>query len=404
MIDRAQAVESRLREAQRASAIAASGTVAVSQKVRDLAARGVPVINMGGGDPDFATPEHIVEAGIQALRAGETHYVNALGMPELREAIAEKMARENLVSVSPADGIVVTPGAKFAVLLSLLAHIDPGDEVLLTDPAWTSYHAMVRLADATSVRVPTPWTNGFRLLPDAIAAAITPRSRAIVISSPCNPTGHVLDEEEIGAIADVAARHDLLVVSDEIYERIAFPGTVHRSLGAHPALAHRTVTVNGFSKGYAMTGWRLGWAAGSSALMKPLQKIQQHSIYCVAPFIQRAGIAALTGPQDGLAAMVHEYQRRRDALVALLREIPSVEVTPADATFYVFPRFTGGIPSRQLADTLLDVGTVAATAGTAFGAQGEGHVRFTLRVPVETMGAVAAGVRRTLEAIAGSAR
>jgi aspartate aminotransferase len=377
--------------------------MAVSQKVRDLAAQGVNVINMGGGDPDFATPRHIVDAAMRSLRDGETHYVSALGLPALREAIAAKLARENRVEVSPGNGVIVTPGAKFAVLLTLLAHLNPGDEVLLTDPAWTSYAAMVRLAEAESVRVPTPPTAAFRILPDALSAAISPRTRAIVVSSPCNPTGHVLDDAEIEAISNAATRHDLLVVADEIYERIVFAGTAHKSLASYPALAHRTVTINGFSKGYAMTGWRLGWAAGPAPLMEPLQKIQQHSIYCVAPFIQQGGIAALTGPQDDVVAMVAEYQRRRDTLLELLRPIPDVEVRAPDAAFYLFPRFEVRATSRQLADGLLTTGAIAATAGAAFGEHGEGHVRFTLRVPVDVLPAVAAGIRSTLNRICGTA-
>jgi len=275
--------------------------------------------------------------------------------------------------------------------------------VLLPDPSWVSYAAMVRLAEATAVMVPTSAAEGFRLQRDRLRAAITPRTRAIVISTPCNPTGHVLDEEEIAAIADEAVRHDLLVISDEIYERISFPGSVHRSPAAQPALADRTLTINGFSKGYAMTGWRLGWVAGPEALMKPLQKVQQHSIYCVAPFIQRAGIAALTGPQESLQAMVREYLERRDAFIELLRTIPGVAVRPPEAAFYVLPHFDiPGITSRRLADRLLAVGGVACTAGAAFGACAEQHVRFTLRIPVDRLPDAAAGIRRTLKSLGGA--
>ena len=389
----------RFQGAARVKAIAASGTMAVSQKVRDLAAKGVTVINMGGGDPDFATPEHIVEAAIRSLRGGATHYVNPLGIAELREAIAAKLERENGVRVSAGDGVIVTPGAKFAILLALLAHLDPGDEVLVQDPSWVSYAAMVRLAEGAAVPVPTLPEDGFRLGAEVLRRAATARTRAIIVNHPVNPTGHVLDDGEMDAVAGLAAERDLLVISDEIYERIAYPGTTHRSLAARPDLAGRTLTVNGFSKAYAMTGWRLGYVAGPANLMHPLRKVQDHSIYCVAPFIQEAGVAALTGPQDCVKAMCAEYLRRREAFLRAVGDVPGVQVSAPQGAFYTFPRFdVPGVPARRLAEVLLEVGGVAATAGTAFGACGEEHLRFTLRVPPETMPAVAAGVAKALAA------
>lgn len=387
------------RIAARVSAIAPSGTIAVSEKVRDLAARGATVINMGGGDPDFATPGHIVEAAIRSLRGGATHYVNSLGIEPLREAIAARLERENGVRISPGDGVIVTPGAKFAILLALLGHLDPGDEVLVQDPSWVSYSAMVRLAEGVAVPVPTLPGDGFCLGAEALRRAVSPRTRAIIVNHPVNPTGHVLDGGEIEAIATLANAHDLLVISDEIYERILYPGTVHRSLGARPDLADRTLTVNGFSKTYAMTGWRLGYVAGPVGLVRPLRKVQQHSVYCVAPFIQEAGVAALTGPQDCVAAMQGEYLKRRDAFLRGVGDVPGVHVAAPQGAFYVFPRFdVGGTRTARLAELLLEVGGIAATAGTEFGACGEAHLRFTLRVPPEAMPAVAAGIARALAA------
>lgn len=395
-------VISRLEAAARVQEIAPSGTMVVSQKVRDLAAKGVAVINMGGGDPDFATPEHIVEAAVRSLRGGATHYVNSLGTEGLREAIAAKLERENGVRVSPGDGVIVTPGAKFAIVLALLAHLDPGDEVLVQDPCWVSYAAMIRLAEGVAVPVPTLPADGFRLRAEALRRAVTPRTRAVIVNHPVNPSGHVLGGEEIGALASVAADHDLLVISDEIYERILFPNTRHESLGARPDLAARTLTVNGFSKAYAMTGWRLGYVAGPAGLMRPLRRVQQHSIYCVAPFIQEAGVAALTGPQDCVRAMREAYRERRDAFLRVVGEVPGVHVEPPGGAFYMFPRFEiAGLPATRFAELLLEVGGVAATAGTEFGACGEAHLRFTLRVPPESMPAVADGVRRSLAAAGG---
>ncbi len=404
MTTRPKDIAAKLGGAARVQAIAPSGTVAVSQKVRDLAAKGVTVINMGGGDPDFATPEHIVEAAVRSLRGGATHYVNSLGIERLREAIAAKLERENGVRVSPGDGVIVTPGAKFAILLALLGHLDPGDEVLVQDPAWVSYSAMIRLAEGVAVPIPTLPEDGFRLRAEALRRAVSPRTRAIIVNHPVNPTGHVLDAGEIEAIAGLANEWDLLVISDEIYERILFPGTTHESLGARPDLADRTLTVNGFSKTYAMTGWRLGYVAGPAGLVRPLRKAQEHSIYCVSPFIQEAGVAALTGPQDCVSAMQGEYLKRRDAFVRVVGDVPGVRVTPAEGAFYMFPRLdVPGLPAARLAELLLDVGGIAATAGTEFGACGEAHLRFTLRVPPETMPAVAAGIAKTL-AFASSGR
>ncbi len=405
MARRSEDAAVKLRGAARVSAIAPSGTVAVSQKVRDLAARGVTVINMGGGDPDFATPEHIVEAAARSLSAGATHYVNSLGIEPLREAIAVKLERENSVRISPGEGAIVTPGAKFAILLALLGHLDPGDEVLVQDPAWVSYSAMIRLAEGVAVPVPTLPGDGFRLRAEALRRAASPRTRAIIVNHPVNPTGHVLGGEEIEAIAALANERDLLVISDEIYERILFPGTTHRSPGARPDLADRTLTVNGFSKAYAMTGWRLGYVAGPADLVRPLRKVQGHSIYCVAPFVQEAGVAALTGPQDCVAAMQGEYLKRRDAFLRAVGDVPCVHVTPPEGAFYVFPRFDApAAHTTRLADLLLEVGGVAATAGTEFGACGEAHLRFTLRVPPENMPAVAAGIARALAAVPSAAR
>lgn len=399
MAIRTEQIIAKLRAAERVNGIAPSGTLAVSQRVRDLTAEGITVINMGAGDPDFFTPEHIVEAAVRSLRGGATHYVSALGIEKLREAVAAKLERENGVRVSPADGVIVTPGTKFAIFLAFLAHLNPGDEVLVQDPSWVSYSAMIRLAEGVAVPVPTLPGDGFRLRADAFRRAVTPRARAIIVNHPVNPTGRVLDDSEIDAIAAVAAEHDLLVISDEIYERLTFPGRVHQSLAARTDLGIRTLTVNGFSKAFAMTGWRLGYVAGPANLMKPLQKVGQHSIDCVAPFVQEGGVAALTGPQDCVAAMRDAYQKRRDAFVRAVAAIPGVRVMPPEGTFYIFPRFdTPGVPAKRLAETLLEAGGVAATAGTEFGACGEGHIRFSLRVPVETMPAVAAGIERALTA------
>lgn len=400
MVDFTNARELRSWAAHRVQDLAPSGTMAVSQRVRDLLAQGISVINMGGGDPDFATPPHIVEAAIRSLQSGATHYVESPGLLKLRQAIADKLSRENGVYVSPVGGLVVTPGAKFAVLLALMSHLNRGDEVLIPQPSWVSYNAMVRLAEGLPIPVLTLPEDGFRIAEDALERAITRRTRAIIANHPVNPTGHLLDGGEIAAIGAVAERWDLLVISDEIYEGIRLRGRPHESLASRPDLASRTLTINGFSKTYAMTGWRLGYVAGPDRLIVPLRRVQQHSIHCVAPFIQEAGVAALTGPQDCLMEMRAQYQERQDAFVQAVRGIRGVQVTRPDATFYMFPRFDiPGVGAPDLANQLLEVGGVAATAGTEFGATGQGHVRFSLRVPAEVMPRVADGIRKTLASL-----
>lgn len=360
------------------SSIAPSVTAMMMQKGRELARAGVEVINLAGGEPDFATPPHIVEAAYAALRAGDTHYPPTFGTPELLEAIVAKLARENDVHVNPTQ-VLVTPGAKWALYAALAALLDPGDEVMLLDPAWVSYAPMVELHRGIPVRVALQSAEGFSITPELLRAQVSPRTKVIMVNSPNNPTGRVLTASESDAIVQVAIEHDLYVLSDEIYEHIIFEGNKHVSLAAQPGMAERTITVNGFSKAYAMTGWRLGWLAAPPAIAQLARTYQTQSVTSAASFTMAAGVAALNGPQECVHEMTAAYDARRRFMLDALEEIPGIECAPIEGAFYVFPRFTRTrLSSLEVATLLIDKALIATTPGVAFGPAGEGHVRFSI--------------------------
>jgi aspartate aminotransferase len=355
-----------------------SATVAVSDKARRLKAEGRDVIALAGGDPDFATPQHIIDAAVEALNTGDTHYPPAKGKPELIEAIVAKLARENDVQITP-EQVVVTPGGKWALYIALQAMLNPGDEVLLLEPAWVSYGPIVTLNGGQPVHVTLPSHDNFRVTDELLLEHMTPRTKALIVNNPSNPTGRVLTRDEIGAIVRVATNHDLYVISDEIYEHLVYDNAVHYSLAAQPGMAERTVTVNGFSKAYAMTGWRLGWLAAPPDLARLALKLQTQSVTSAASFAMVGGAAALNGPQDAVHRMVAAYAERRAFMLDALDEIPGIECRPIEGAFYLFPSFPNSSKtSLELADALLDEAEIAATPGIAFGGAGEGHVRFTI--------------------------
>ncbi len=375
------------------SGVPGSVTAAMMQKGRDLKAAGVDVINLAGGEPDFNTPAHIVEAAHQAMLAGDTHYPPSHGTPELLAAIAAKLARENNVHVKPSQ-ILATPGAKWALYTALAVLLNPGDEVLVLDPAWVSYGPMVTLNRGVPVHVALDGADGFEVRAELLERHITPRTRLIMVNSPNNPTGRVLTQREIDAIVQAATRHDLWVLSDEIYEHILFDGAVHRSLAAEPGMAERTIVVNGFSKGYAMTGWRLGWLAGPEPVVKLARVYQTQSITSAASFTMAAGAAALNGPQECVQAMTAAYAARRRFMLDALDEIPGLECPPVEGAFYVFPRLTATHRgSLEVANILLEQAHIAATPGVAFGAAGEGHIRLSIATAMSDL-------ERTVERLA----
>lgn len=355
-----------------------SATIAVSDRARVLRSQGRDVIALAGGDPDYPTPRHIVEAAEAAMRAGDTHYPPARGRPALIEAIIGKLERENGVHATPGQ-VIVTPGAKWALFVALAALVNPGDEVLILEPAWVSYAPMVALNDAVPVPVELPSSDAYWITEARLRAALTPRTKALLVNSPNNPTGRVLNRAEIDAIVKVATEADLYVISDEIYEHLLYDGAVHRSLAAEPGMADRTIVINGFSKAYAMTGWRLGWLAAPEPIAMLAMNLHSQGVTSASSFAMAAGIAALNGPQDCVAEMVAGYAARRRFMVDALNAIDGIECEAPDGAFYLFPRFpSSGLDSIALAEALLEQGDIAAVPGIAFGAAGEGHLRFTI--------------------------
>ena len=371
-------MESKKRAARRMGAVQPSATVMVSDKARAMAQEGIDVINLGGGDPDFATPSHIVEAAQEAIHKGHTHYVSSRGVKGLLEAIARKLKDDNGLDFDPATEVIVSPGAKLSLYATITALVDEGDEVLILDPFWVSYEPMVQLTNATPIRVPLDKSDNFTVTADALRRKLSPYSKLLILNSPNNPTGRVLTRAELQVIADFAIEHDLLVISDEIYEKIIFDGREHISIGTFPGMADRTIVINGLSKAYAMTGWRLGYAAARAPLISEILKVQQHAATCAAAFVEYAGIAALNGPQDVVTEMVDTYWKRRDIIVEGLNALPGVSCAPIEGAFYAFPDISQtGLSSLAFADMLLDKAGVAVTPGVAFGTSGEGHVRFS---------------------------
>lgn len=373
-----------------------SATVQVMNKARALKRQGIDIMDLGGGDPDFDTPEHIQRAAIKAMQSGFTHYVPSTGIPELRLAIAKKLREENGVEVDPDKGIIVTSGGKLALYATIMAIVGEGDEVILPEPAWVSYRPIIQLAGGTTVPLNLTAESGFTLSAEALEALITPRTKMIAINSPSNPTGKVLSMREMEIIADAARGHDLYVISDEIYEKIIFDGHKHISPASLPGMAERTVTLNGASKAFAMTGWRLGYLAGPAEIVKEVGKIQEQTATCAPSFVQSGMLAALEGPDGPVEAMTAEYKRRRDFFVDMLNDIPRVSCFKPEGAFYAFPKFDLGMSSIQLADMLLEKARVAGTPGSAFGDAGEGHVRFSIASAPEVLETAARRIKEML--------
>lgn len=356
-----------------------SPTTLMMQKGRELAAAGHDIVNLAGGEPDFNTPQHVIDAAYKAMMAGDTHYPPSFGTPELLAAIVAKLKRENNVNHITPSQVVVTPGGKWAIYMTLAVTLNPGDEVLVLDPSWVSYAPMVELNLGVAVRVPLPSDDNFAITREVLERYITPRTKLIMLNSPNNPTGRVVSRAEIDALTQVAIEHDLYVMSDEIYEHILFDGAVHYSIAAEPGMAERTIIVNGFSKAYAMTGWRLAWIAGPSNVIKLARTYQTQTVTSAASFSMAAGVAALNGPQDAVKAMTAAYAERRKFVFHAFEEIPGLECAPIEGAFYVFPKFTQTKKnSLEIANILLEKALIASTPGIAFGAAGEGRVRFSI--------------------------
>ncbi|MCP4164532.1 MAG: pyridoxal phosphate-dependent aminotransferase [Chloroflexi bacterium] len=360
------------------SSIPPSATLAVSDKAKALKAAGRDVISLAGGDPDFDTPTHITQAAIAALESGDTHYPPSRGTAPILKAVANKFAREYSMEVDPAKQVLISPGGKFLVYAAMAALCNPGDEVIIFEPYWVSYVPIVKLVGGTPVTITLRASDNFTITADDLASHITPNTKAILVNSPSNPTGRVITAAEAEAIRQAATENDLYVVSDEMYEQLIFEGE-HINLASLPGMADRTVTINGHSKAYAMTGWRLGWAVGPANVMGLAAKLQSQSVTSAASFTMAAGAVALDGPHDIVEEMRVSYKARRDFMVPALNAIPGVECESPQGAFYLFIRFPGlSEDSMEIADILLEKAEIAATPGIAFGQAGEGHVRFSI--------------------------
>jgi len=364
------------RISNRVQALASSQTLAMSQKSAELRAQGVDVINLSVGEPDFNTPDHIKAAAEKAIEDNFSFYTPVTGYMSLRKAICEKLSRENGVSFAP-EQIVVGNGAKHALCNVILATVNPGDEVIIPVPAWVSYTEMVKLAEGQPVFIPTDIEHNFKITAPQLEAAINERTRAIILCSPSNPTGSVYSRDELAALADVLAGHpDVLIIADEIYEHILYTGGEFVSMGSFPLIADRTVIINGVSKAYAMTGWRIGYCAAPVEIAKAVTKLQGQFTSGASSIAQKAAEAAYTGSQECVEEMRKAFERRRDLVVRLAREIPGLKVNEPQGAFYLFPEVTAYYgksahghtinDSGELAMYLLQVAHVATVDGGAF--------------------------------------
>jgi aminotransferase len=395
-----------MRIASRAHSLPASGIRRIDDAAERLRREGRDVIQLTLGRPDFDTPAHIKEAARAALDGGDVHYTSNRGSPDLRSAIAEKLRRENGVVADPETEVLVTTGAIQAMAVAFQALLEPGDEVLLPAPTYTNYEGIARLLGAEVARVRLRPEDGFGLDPDALRHAIGPRTRVLVLITPNNPTGAVWPEEVLREAAGIAAEHDLIVIADEIYEKLVYGDARHRSIAALPGMAERTVTINSFSKAYSMTGWRLGYLAAPRAVIDVGVPLVQHSTVCPTSFAQAGAIAALRGPQQPIEDMRREFDRRRRLVMEMLPRMRGVHCAAPQGAFYAFPTVEGY--DERLADRLLEDTGVAAVPGSAFGDAGAGHLRISyatgydrLREALERMGTWLDGRRSRPASAAG---
>ena len=348
----------------------------VLARARELERAGREVVHLEIGEPDFDTPEHVIEAAAKAMRDGQTHYCPSQGLVELREVIAQSLSETRGVEVSPSR-VVVTNGAKPILFFTILAVCDPGDEVVYPDPGFPIYESAIRWCGATPVPLPLLEERDFAFDPADLEARLSERTRLVILNSPQNPTGGVVPADVLAEAARLIERTGAWVLSDEVYSRLLYDGEF-ASIASCPGMLERTVVLDGFSKTYAMTGWRCGYAAVPEPLVDPLVRFVVNSTSCVPPFVQLAGIAALTGPQDAPQAMVEEFRARRELLVSGLRELPGVTCRMPRGAFYAFPNVSGlPLPADELADRLLEEAGVAVLAGSSFGRVGEPNLRLS---------------------------
>ncbi len=386
-----------MRLADRMSRLGTETAFEVLARARQLEREGRTIIHLEIGEPDFDTPAHIIEAACEALHSGWTHYGPSAGDPELRETIAAHMLKTRGLEVT-ADEVVVVPGAKPIIYWGITAVVNEGEEVIYPNPGFPIYESMINFVGAKPVPIPLREQHEFRLDAEELKSLVTPKTRMIIINSPQNPTGGVLTQEDLQAIAEVAIANDIVVMSDEPYETVLYEGT-HHSIAAIPGMKERTILIDGFSKAFAMTGWRLGYGVMPADLAAMVARLQTNCTSCTSAFTQRAGIAALKGPMEPTQAMVAEFKRRRDVIVEGLNSLPGVSCLSPHGAFYVFPNITGtGVDCRTLAKRCLEEAGVAVLSGTAFGQYGEGYLRLSYANSVENIRQAIEQMREMLSA------
>lgn len=389
---------------RKAANVSPSPTLAITAKAKAMQAEGIDVVNFGAGEPDFDTPQFVKDAAVKSLQAGFTKYTPTSGTPDLKKAICEKLQRENGLEYKPGE-VIVSLGAKHSIYNAVLATVDPGDEVIIPAPYWVSYPEIVGMADGKCVYIETDESTGFTVPIDELRAAVTPKTKMLILNSPSNPTGGVYDREQIQRIADLAVEKGFYVLSDEIYEKIIYDGREHVSIGAlGEDIKKLTITINGFSKAFSMTGWRLGYAAAEKPIVEAMEAIQSHSASNLVSFTQPAAVAALNGPAEVVQEMVTEFDKRRKYIVDRLNGIPGISCAMPGGAFYVFPNVSGLYgksfdgkkitTSDEFADFLLATANVAAVAGSGFGA--DNYIRLSYAT---SMANIEKGIVRIAEAV-----
>jgi aspartate aminotransferase len=389
-----------MKYASRMSQLGTESAFDVLVKARALEAQGKDIIHLEIGEPDFNTAAHIVEAGQKALADGFTHYGPPAGLPGLREAIANDVAASRNIQIHP-DQVVVTPGAKPIMFYTILALAGPGDEVIYPNPGFPIYESVIKFAGATPVPAPLIEEKGFTLDVDLLADLVTDKTSLIIVNSPQNPTGGIVPPEDLKAIAEIAVKHDIPVLADEIYSRMLYDDDF-ASISAYDGMADRLIILDGFSKTYAMTGWRMGYGIMPQETAKQVARLMVNSNSCTAAFTQMAGIVALTGPQDAVVSMMEEFRKRRNIFQAGLDAIDGISCRIPRGAFYLFPNITGlKQPTQQFADHLLEEGGVAALSGTGFGLYGEGYLRFSYANSIENIEEAIRRIETCVDALRG---
>jgi aminotransferase len=349
----------------------------------ELASRSKDAVHFEHGEPSFSTPEHIVEAATKAMEGGFTHYGPTAGLPELRKRISEKLADENGIPIDGPEEVLVVSGTQEAMFLAAMAFLQTGDEGLVLDPYYPAYFEQTLIAGAKPVAVPLSADSCYHIEAKHLERYVTPKTRMVWLNTPANPTGHVFSRTDLEEVAGVAERNDLLVFADEIYEKLVYDGAEHVSIGRLPGMEQRVITTNGFSKCYAMAGWRIGYVAADKKLIDQMNKLHYYAVLCSSTIAQKAALAALNGPQDCVREMVQEYDRRRLTVLDALRKIDGISYVPPKGAFYVFPNIsTFSTNDETVAETLIREFSVATVPGSGFGTGGKGHLRLSYSIPI----------------------